>query len=54
MDEDGLPYLSNKEALAIATYIAYVTKYKEGLKTNNANSINLANSLELKWAKQCD
>ena len=53
-DEDGLPYLSDKEAKAIATYIAYVTKYKEGLKTNNANIINLASSLEAKWLKQCD
>jgi len=54
MDEDGLPMLSNKEARAIATYLAYYTKYKEGLKTNNAQIINLANSLEQKWAKQCD
>lgn len=54
MDEDGLPMLSNKEAKAIATYIAYVEKYKEGLKTNNTNTINLANSLESKWRNQCD
>jgi hypothetical protein len=35
-DEDGLPELTDKEATAIATYIAYVTKFKEGLITNNA------------------
>ena len=53
-DEDGLPELTDKEANAIATYIAYVQKYKEGLKTNNTVMINLAQSLEQKWLKQCD
>lgn len=54
MDEEGLPELSDKEANAIATYIAYVDKYKEGLKTNNAGLIQLAQDLERKWLKQCD
>lgn len=53
-DEDGLPELTDKEANAIATYIAYVYKYKEGLKTNNTVMINLATNLENKWLKQCD
>jgi hypothetical protein len=38
-DEDGLPELTDKEANAIATFIAYSNKYKEGLKTNNAGLI---------------
>lgn len=54
MDEEGLPMLTDKEAMAIATYIAYYLKYKEGLKTNNTVFINIANSLEDKWRKQCD
>ena len=53
-DEDGLPELSDKEAHAIATYIAWVEKYKEGLKTNNTVMINLAQNLEQKWKLQCD
>lgn len=53
-DEEGLPLLTDSEALAIATYIAYYVKYKEGLKTNNGNIINLATTLEQKWLKQCD
>lgn len=53
-DEDGLPTLTDKEAMAIATYIAYYLKYKEGLKTNNTTIINLATTLENKWSKQCD
>ena len=54
VDEDGLPELTDKEANAIATYLAYVDKYKEGLKTNNTVMINLASNLEQKWLKECD
>lgn len=54
LDDEGLPELTDKEALAIATYCAYVDKYKEGLKTNNANIIQLANSLKKDWLIQCD
>ena len=54
MDEDGLPQLTDKEATAIATYIAYVQKYKEGIKTNNTLDINLASSLYSNWTRQCD
>ena len=31
LDEFGLPEITDKEATAIATYCAYVLKYKEGL-----------------------
>lgn len=53
-DEEGLPEITDKEANAIATYIAYTQKYKEGLITNNANIINLAKSLKADWLQQCD
>lgn len=54
LDEQGLPELNDKEALAIATYCAYVTKFKEGLQTNNGNIIQLANTLKQQWLIQCD
>lgn len=54
LDEDGLPELTDKEALAIATYCAYITKYKEGLMTNNTNIIQLASTLKQQWYVQCD
>lgn len=54
LDEEGLPSLTDKEAIALATYCAYITKYKEGLKTNNANIISLANTLQQKWNTQVD
>lgn len=53
-DEDGLPEITEKEALAIATYLAYTSKYKEGLITNNTLTINLAKSLKADWLQQCD
>ena len=54
LDAEGLPELTDKEARAIATYIAYTAKFKEGLITNNGNIISLANVLEQKWNKYCD
>ena len=53
-DEEGLPELTDKEATAIATYIAYVSKFKEGLITNNKDIIAAAQMLKQQWDKQCD
>ena len=53
-DEEGLPEITDKEALAIATFIAYTEKFKEGLKTNNGDMIKLSQILEGRWQKQCD
>lgn len=54
LDDEGLPELTDKEALAIATYCAYIVKYKEGLMTNNSNIIQVANNLKQQWNVQCD
>lgn len=54
LDEDGLPQITDKEATALATYCAYITKFKEGLKTNNATIIQMAEVLKSKWDVQCD
>lgn len=53
-DDEGLPQITDNEANAIATYIAYVTKFKEGLITNNGQIIQLANVLKANWLQQCD
>ena len=53
-DEDGLPDLKESEVLAIATFAAYVQKYKEGLKTNNKELLQIAESLKREWLKRCD
>lgn len=54
LDDDDLPEITDKEAMAIATYVAYVEKYKEGIQTNNANIIQMAELLYQKWNQQCD
>lgn len=54
LDDDGLPQITDKEAMALATYCAYVSKFKEGLRTNNTNIIQLANELKKQWNIQCD
>lgn len=54
LDEEGLPEINDKEALAIATYCVYITKFKEGIMTNNGNIIQLAETLKQQWLKQCD
>lgn len=54
VDDEGLPQITDEEALALATYCAYVTKFKEGIMTNNPNIIQLANVLKQQWYVQCD
>lgn len=54
LDEDDLPEISDKEAMAIATYCAYAAKFKEGLLTNNSGIIQVAQILEQKWNRECD
>ena len=54
LDDEGLPEITDKEAMALATYCAYIIKYKEGLMTNNANIIQLAATLKQQWNIQCD
>ena len=54
LDEDGLPEINDKEAIAIAEYIAYVTKYKEAIKTNNSNVLRMAQELKQQWLFHCD
>lgn len=54
LDEDGLPCLNDKEAVAIADYIAYTLKYKEALKTNNQNVMTIAKDIKKSWLIHCD
>lgn len=54
LDEDGLPEINDKEAIAIAEYIAYVSKYKEAIRTNNQNVLKMAQELKQQWLFHCD
>ena len=54
LDDDGLPYVSEKEKDAIACYLAYTKRFKEGWKTHNQNMIQEAQLLEQRWYRLCD
>lgn len=54
LDEEGLPSINDKEAIAIAEYIAYVYKYKEAIRTNNQLVLKMAQDLKQQWLFHCD
>lgn len=54
LDADGLPEINDKEAIAIAEYIAYTVKYKEAIKTNNKYVLQQAQDLRQQWLFHCD
>lgn len=54
LDDEGLPFLNDKEVQAIACYVAYVMKFKEGLATNNTAIIQQAQFLKNEWNRFCD
>lgn len=53
-DETDLPLINDKEAIAISTFIAYVSLYKEGIKKKDANIIKLAQALKEDWLRACN
>ena len=54
LDDDGLPEINDKEALAIADYIAYVYTYKKAIRTMNRDTMALAKDLKQNWLFHCD
>jgi hypothetical protein len=42
LDNDGLPELTQDEALVIADYCAYWTLFKRSISTNNPNIMTMA------------
>jgi hypothetical protein len=54
LDEDDLPLINDKEAVAIADYIAYTVKYKEALRSNNSVVFQMAQTIKKQWLLHCD
>lgn len=54
LDEDDLPLINDKEAIAIADYIAYTIKYKEALRSNNSDIFQMAQTIKRQWLIHCD
>lgn len=54
IDDEGLPYINEKQKDAIACYIAYIQKFKEGMRTHNPNIIQESQLLNQRWLQLCD
>lgn len=54
LDDDDLPMINDKEAIAIADYIAYTIKYKEAIRTNNSSVFQIAQTIKRSWLIHCD
>lgn len=54
LDEDGLPDINDKEADAIAVYIAFVLKQKEAWRTHNQVIMQEAQQLRKHWLFMLD
>lgn len=54
LDENELPYLTTKEVDALACYIAYTVRFKQGWALHNAQMLQEAQLLEQRWLKLCD
>lgn len=54
VDEDGLPFLNDKEVQALALYIAYASLYKQSLIGKDPNIFQLAGALKSDWLRACN
>ena len=54
VDEDGLPYLSEKETQAIANYLLYASLYKKALTLKDGNLLQLAMNAKNDWLRSCN
>lgn len=54
LDENSLPYINQKEVDALACYLAYTERFKQGWALHNASIIQEAQLLEQRWLKLCD
>ena len=53
-EEDGLPLVNDKELTAIATFVAYASLYREGIKKRDVNVIKLAQVIKEDWLRACN
>ena len=53
-DDSGLPAVTDEEAIAIATFVAYTSKFKEAMQTNNPDMMKVSQFLQAEWNRRCD
>lgn len=54
VDEEGLPYLTDKEVQALAAYCAYRDIYKKSLIQKDGNLFQLATAVKNDWFRLCN
>lgn len=54
VDDEGLPYITDKEKDAIACFCAYIAKFKQGMATQNNAIIQESQILQNEWKRLCD
>lgn len=54
VDEEGLPYLTEKEVQALAAYCAYMDMYKKSLIQRDGNLFQMANAVKADWLRLCN
>lgn len=54
VDEEGLPYLTDKEVQALAAYCAYIDIYKKSLVQKDGNLFQLATAVKSDWLRLCN
>lgn len=54
VDEEGLPYLTDKEVQALAAYCAYIDIYKKSLIQKDGNLFQLATAVKNDWLRLCN
>lgn len=53
-DEDGLPLINEKEQLAIATFVAYTSLFKDAIRKRDSVAMQLAGSIKSDWLQKCN
>lgn len=53
-EEEGLPLVNDSELTAIATFVAYASLYKEGIKKRDANILKIAQTIKEDWLRACN
>lgn len=54
LDSEGLPFISDKEAEAIAAYCAYTMLYKQGIANRDQNAMQIAKDIQMEWGRLCE
>lgn len=54
LDSEGLPFINDKEADAIAAYCAYTILYRESIISKNRDTFQLAKDIQQEWGRLCD